>query len=1343
MKRKILSMALVLALLCTLLPQTIPVASAATYTGSCGDNVSWELDTKTGVLTISGTGAMEDYTYSRHAPWNNNKDSVKSVRIEHGVTSIGYLAFWSCNNLTSVTIPNSVTTIGGEAFHYCTNLASVTIPNSVTSIGYSAFGECTSLTSVTIPDSVTSIGRSAFESCESLTSITIPDSVTSIGEWAFQICTSLTSVTISNSITSIANGTFCSCSSLTSITIPNSVTSIEFSAFELCTSLTSITITDSVTSIGDFAFSGCTSLTNICVAPENANYTSVDGVLFSKNMETLICYPEGKAGAYKVPDSVTSIGDNAFSGCSKLISVTIPNSITEINSNAFSGCTNLASVSLPDSVTEIGFAAFSGCTSLVSVSLPDSVTAIGECAFLECTSLTDVYYSGTEEEWAKISIGEDNECLTNATIHYKWGNLVDDDPVDDDPVDDDPVDDGPQQTYQRVCFFTKWDAEKQIAYLGRRDVVGCTITEQTDPTLPEQIGNLVGQYVLVSTISHSWDTVGPDTLISMQPVDTKMGTVTAADQEIITINGTTYATPEEWVTGEVTLDPTWCINKQVIYHLLNNKLVDVESLETEDGILTSWNAETRELTIAAGLSRSIVTYTLSPLADEDTVAYLDETKQRYTVQYTVDSERHIYHMEETIKSWVATSEWSFGNYTVPSIQLTDADFNAMMDGKSDVQKEQVLKLLAERGKGGHCYGMAVTSVLVNRGALLLDRIQPGLNTLYDAQKTASVKSIIGKYLIAWDSYENLSDMYRFFSLPLEEQLNLLTETPTPYVLSFGCDGWGAHSVTAYGWQTGSWSYHGHDYDTRILIYDSNFSTYGFGSSKAEKSFLYFNSQSLAWEIPNYYSGGISSDGKGYLECAQSDPAVLASINIQDGTYKYNVWLRNQTDSEFSIATFEKTYTVQGASSTIPGELFAYYDVGYNAASPTTPILNVRMNDLSDYTILPSEQTELNISVLYPDYALSVVSDSYDSLTLGSSGTLSATGLENTYDISLTANDGYSTLPWYTLEVSGSEASTISTEFTDQGILLSGDTLKGVTVYGKNDTETRELTFSTEEENVLISEMDNELAVSVDKDGDGTYETTINKTDSCTHNYQVTVIAPTCTESGCTIYVCDTCGTYYTDNVVPALGHDFVDGYCTHCHLDKNCPSLKFIDAPEPTSWAHSGIDFGVRNGYINGTSGNTVSPYKTMTRAELVTVLYRMAGSPQVTVSNTFTDVASGTCFTNAIIWAAENGIVLGDGSGHFNPTDNVTREQIALILYRFALYQGADIVSGVDLTGFSDCGKVSAWAKGSMGWAVAEQLITGRVIEAQTLIAPQGSAMRAEVATILMRYAENVTAAP
>ena len=376
--------------------------------------------------------------------------SLQEVVITGG-TSIDDHAFYYCDSLTSVTIPDSVTIIGDWAFYGCSSLTSVTIGEGVTSIGIYAFEGCINITSATMPTiaidyipqeslqtvvltSGESIGNRAFYGCSGLTSVTIGDGVTIIGDSAFYGCSGLTSVIIGNGVTSIGYSAFSGCSSLIFVTIPDSVTSIGNYAFDGCSSLASVTIPDSVTSIGSYAFLDCGGLTAVYIT----NIATWCGIDFGDSASNPLyhahdLYLNGKLVTdLVIPDSVTSIGEYAFYGCSGLTSVTIGNGVTSMGNYAFDGCINITSATMPtiaiDAVPQdslqtvvltsgesIGNRAFYGCSSLTSISIPDSVTDIEDYAFRDCIGLTSITIPNGV---ASIGIGAFSGCsgLTSVTI---------------------------------------------------------------------------------------------------------------------------------------------------------------------------------------------------------------------------------------------------------------------------------------------------------------------------------------------------------------------------------------------------------------------------------------------------------------------------------------------------------------------------------------------------------------------------------------------------------------------------------------------------------------------------------------------------------------------------------------------------------------------------------------------------------------------------------------------------------------------------------------------------------------------------------------------------------------
>ena len=380
------------------------VGTMIAESGTCGENLTWDLTD--GVLTISGTGAMYDFEYDSSigevaSPWYPLIDGITSVVISNGVTSIGARAFMRCYYVTSVSIPNSVTVINHRAFWECSSLSSITIPNSVTSIGLAAFYQCSSLTKVTIPESVTTIGQGGiFQNCTALTKV----------QWNAKNCTIEPYDTYGSYYYP-----FYGDENLVEFTFGDQVESIPAYICAKLSGLQTVHLSNSVTTVGEGAFYECNNLTSPIY-----------------NSRLFVRLPVTYEGAYSIPDGIEILCDEAFSGCSRLTSVTIPNSVTNIGGYVFQNCRGLLSVEIPNSVTEIGTLAFYYIPNIVyhgtatgapwgarsmngvvdgwlvysdetktnllacaasaegEIIIPESVAHIGDMAFCRCKNITDV-----------------------------------------------------------------------------------------------------------------------------------------------------------------------------------------------------------------------------------------------------------------------------------------------------------------------------------------------------------------------------------------------------------------------------------------------------------------------------------------------------------------------------------------------------------------------------------------------------------------------------------------------------------------------------------------------------------------------------------------------------------------------------------------------------------------------------------------------------------------------------------------------------------------------------------------------------------------------------------------
>lgn len=373
------------------------------------NSITWIFSVKKGTLKIFGTGVLENLMYQQMV------DGVEQTRF-----------FPAEMNIKSLSIDTGISGMDEQVFNNCTSLETVSLPTGMFEIGSAAFVGCKNLKSVTLPKNMTTMGNSVFAGCSSLISISLPESLNSMGE-----------------------GVFANCSSLTQANVPTSITALPKRTFMGCTNLGSINIPDNITSIEPYAFAFCSSLREFTVDPKNEVFAAKNGVLFFKDMQTLVKYPEGKTDvSYVIPASVKEMDAAALIGA-KFKSVTIPAGIEVITPGSFRSCSNLetilapnskfyssaegvlmskdkkelvqypmnkknSSYSIPKTVQTIGAYAFSDCNNLGIVKIPASVNSIEERAFNKCEYLTEIQVDPANVNFTSVDnvlMSKDNSRL--------------------------------------------------------------------------------------------------------------------------------------------------------------------------------------------------------------------------------------------------------------------------------------------------------------------------------------------------------------------------------------------------------------------------------------------------------------------------------------------------------------------------------------------------------------------------------------------------------------------------------------------------------------------------------------------------------------------------------------------------------------------------------------------------------------------------------------------------------------------------------------------------------------------------------------------------------------------
>jgi len=430
-------------------------ASAAGTSGKCGPSAYWSFDSSTGTLTISGSGAMEDYEYGNEFPWMDYRNSIQTIVIGDQITQIGRNAFpWTA--CSTIQFGKSVRSIGAEAFSGCRNLnGDLTLPDSVQIVGDSAFAGCTGLTgTLTLGNGLQTIGFNAFYDCPFSGDLVIPDSVTMIGIQAFYcrpyfLPETQGTLTLGKNLRTIGESAFCESRYTGSLTIPDSVVEIGERAFYKCENLNgTLTLGRSLRTIGKEAFSGC-AFTGSLTIPEGIAEIA-DGT-FSSLYQSSGMF----TGKLTLPSTLKTIGASAFSYTDFSGELLIPDGVTSIGANAFKECDGFGGLlSLPDSVKTVGEWAFYLCKGFTGLKLsasltkieersfahmyglqtevviPEGVTEIGESAF-SCSHMPSICFPSTLKKIGKEAFYNCFRYLDNCTITFSDGlEVIEDEAFD-------------------------------------------------------------------------------------------------------------------------------------------------------------------------------------------------------------------------------------------------------------------------------------------------------------------------------------------------------------------------------------------------------------------------------------------------------------------------------------------------------------------------------------------------------------------------------------------------------------------------------------------------------------------------------------------------------------------------------------------------------------------------------------------------------------------------------------------------------------------------------------------------------------------------------------------------
>lgn len=1275
---------------------------------------------------------------------------------------------------------------------YRSIVLAVDLADGITEIPYHAFYNCSQLTTVEIPASVTEMGKNdVFEGCTSLTEITVAEGNQNFfvedgvlygyekdndgnkidGKFIALICPpgKSGSVTLKAGTVEIGGSAFEGCTKLTGVTLNEGLTRIGSNAFGGCTSLQNVTLPASLTSLGNGVFNGCVGLTSLAVADGNADYSAEDGVLYDKGQTELLLYPAAKSDAdFTVPDSVTHIASYAFQGALHLKTVTAGN-LTSIESSAFTNCEALTSFTA-DSLSEVEFQAFYGCSNLEIFTLTDadSLTTIGGSAFNRCSSLTTAPIAGA----TSIEEGAFQGCTALTSLSFcETGNVS-----------------IGKNAFSGCTGLTTLTFPASVTSIGYSAFGGCnqvtviTFKGETPPTCDSNsfsIGDPKNFQIVVPNDSENayiealGSTLGSyvgDTPVKKYPLFVNGQQLTSTNTTINCGSGTAsfdVATSTLTLTN-ATIDTMGgdygyggAINSglaELTIKLVGNNTINAEKEQWGTTYRDSINSGTNcDVKIVSGATDGTTPTLICDLIDMGrggsgfTGGAGEGNLTVDGVNLTVNDRIFVHH-NATFQNGAqvnVTGGLTVNNSATVTVTGETTAVTVKYIALGNDLPGQTNQLVLDSGT------LTITGSVAYPGAPDGDTDPYAIR--FDPVSSGSIAingGMFEKQASCAGTNIAESEITQAENLPVQGSWESGT-------LIIGPANDGKHTVTVKSDPT------------------TGGVALGGGRYAKDENVTLTVTARPGWFFIGWYqdSGETAvSTSKSYQYTVGEANVTFTARFIEDKLYQ-----AEQAKTAFDEAQKKDSLTwdiltdAVDAYEAVPAYLGQVKAIGDLLTDEEKAALDTRYTALTDYY---NEVQTLNLSgqgIDNDDLAKLYLFTGVTELNLsGNKGVTDLTALKDltqleTLDISgtgvttadvLVSGDALAFPGLKTLTAQNLSLTSLSAlaelvneeDFEPNDVTkwdFTGSTLTD-TEDNKADVETIKTTLGEKFSPPTIQTTPDEPeipATPVNPGGVTTYAVTVEDAE----NGKVTR-SPARAGRGTTVTITTAPDDGYELDkltVTDARGSELeltdkgngkytfrmpASKVTVEAVFTEILPEpLPFIDVDED-AWYADAVRYVYEHDLMAGYGGDLFGPNDELSRAQFCQIIYNMEGQPAVTGSSAFTDVADGAWYANVVTWAAENGIVVGYGGGLFGPEDNITREQFAAILYRYAQAKGYGTTASFDLSAYGDVSDVSAWAISAMQWACGKDIIIGT---SPTTLAPQGTATRAQAATMLQRFCE------